>query len=185
MKPKNWPDKHIYSPESVGVNQHIEILRLAWTSDRLEGRVDCIEKKRAYPGIEIRKLGKGHPLAGEFGVFAKARIAVGTFLGEYVGEIHLLSQSSEERTFDWVIDCGNGFFWCIDSLKVANEMRLVNDFRGLGKGPNAALKRKVHRGFYYAGFETIRDVASGEEILVDYGPWWESTNQFFRAELPH
>ncbi|MBS0625800.1 MAG: SET domain-containing protein-lysine N-methyltransferase [Verrucomicrobia bacterium] len=183
MKPKNWPDKHIYSSESVGVNQHIELLRLAWAADRIEGRAACLEEKRVHKGIEIRRLGKDHPLTGQYGVFAKEKVAAGTFLGEYVGEVYLLNEG-QERTFDWVIPCGNGFCWCIDARTVANEMRLVNDYRGLGKEPNAALKRKSHRGFYYAGYETIRDVAAGEEILVDYGPWWESTNQFFRAELP-
>ena len=195
IRPKNWPEKFIYSSESVGIEIHIAMLRLALFSNRPEDRhkiTSCIEEKRAHPHIEIRKITprlsykgpKPHPLANlkgseghdQYGVFAKKKIHKHAALGEYVGEVCLLSYSSAEEKkdacFNWIVNWKNLGFLCIDSRKIANELAYVNDYRGLNDAPNAYLAWMINRGFYYLGYAALRNIEQNEEILIDYGNEW-------------
>lgn len=196
MIPKNWPGKHSYSPESVGAEIHIALLRLALYSDALEDRntiTPCIEEKKAHPSIEIRQITsrlfyqgpKPHPLADlkdsegrdQYGVFAKKKIPKGAPLGECVGEVSLLSLSAAKEkagsSYNWIVNWKNRVFLCIDSRKIANEMMYVNDYRGLQDAPNAYLAWMINRGFYYLGYAALRDIERNEEIVIDYGKEWE------------
>lgn len=190
--PKNWPGRWIYSPASVGVDAHIALLRLILSSTCQEDQnkiTPCIEEQKAHPHLEIRKITprlsyKGprpHPLAhlhafdGEKhrGLFAKKKIPKDTGLGEFVGEVRLLSYSAakgKSDTYNLIINWKNQYLVCIDSSKMANEMMCVNDYRGLQEAPNAHLKWMIHRGFYYCCYATSRDIEPDEEIVAYYGP---------------
>jgi hypothetical protein len=145
------------------------------------------EAIRVHPQLEIKKITpdlvyrgvKPHPLAGQdvfeghaqHGVFAKGKILGKTSLGEYVGEVYLSKsgmEKSEQRGFYcWHLLLKDTPIY-IYSGKWANELTFVNDFHGLGKEPNVVGKWMTYLGFYYFGYETTRDIASGEEILIDY-----------------
>jgi len=109
-------------------------------------------------------------------VFAQDAIPAETEIGEYVGEIALGKEAIEEAlpfkgVHCWKVPFGSIFLY-ISSERIANELAFVNDYRGIGREPNVRKKWILHRASYYFGFETIRDVKPGEELLVDYGKTW-------------
>jgi hypothetical protein len=189
LQPKNWPEKHHYSPESIGKETHIVLLRLALLSEDSDSILPCIEEKRAHPDLVIRKIDSQlsycgatpHPLAGlkdtkgreHYGLFAARSIPKGSALGEFVGEVTLLSRADAERqqklAYNFIIPLENQSFWCIDSDTIANEMMYVNDYRGLKDEPNTHLTRMAHRGIFYFVYATLREIEPNEEILVYYG----------------
>lgn len=187
MSPNNWPKKWIYSPESVGLDIHIDVLRLALCSNRPEDQNKitlCIEEKRVHPHLEIRKITprlfyKGpqpHPLADckdERGLFAKKKILKDEDLGEHVGKILFLNHSAAAKqigaSYNWIVNWKNQFFVCIHSQTIANEMMLINDYRGLQEAPNAHIKWMIHRGLPYFGYAASRDIEQDEEVVSDYG----------------
>ena len=191
-KPKNWPGRWIYSPESVGMDINIELLRLVLSATHQEDQykiTPCIEEKKVHPHLEIRKitprlLYKGprpHPLAHlmtidrqkHCGIFANKKIPKDTGLGEFVGKMRLLNYSSARGrtdTYNLIVNWKNQHLVCIDSRKIANEMMCVNDYRGLQEAPNAHFQWMVNRGFYYCCYATSRDIEPDEEIVSYYGP---------------
>jgi hypothetical protein len=200
--PKNWPGSFIYSPESVGKEIHIAVLRLALFSTSPEDQkkiTPCIEEKRVHPHLEIRKITsqlcyrgpRPHPLSNrliegrdQLGLFAKKKIPKEADLGEFVGEIHLLDSSSaldeKGNGYNWVINWKNQFFVCIDPRKTANELAFANDYRGLQNAPNVYSKWMINRGFYFFGFAASRDIERDEEIVIDYGSEWD---RIYRQKL--
>jgi len=193
-KPKNWPDRYTYSPVSAGEDLSIDLLRLPLISsnpDDVKKIVPVIEETRVHHHLEIRQITselsykgpKPHPLAKckiggqpQCGVFVKKKILQGEFLGEFVGQVTLLTpQAAGQKigaSFNWIVNWKNRFFWCIDSRVIANEMMIVNDYRGLQASPNGGLKWIVHRGLYYFGYAAHQDIEPDEEITVDYGKGW-------------
>ncbi len=164
------------------------LLRLLLQTEDYETITPCIEKKRAHPDLEIRKIDsqliyrgiKPHPLIDQkdskgrdqYGVFANRKIPKGSALGEFTGEVTLLSLAEAKRqnkiAYNYIIPLNNQNLWCIDSDTIANEMMYVNDYHGIQDAPNAHLTRMVNRGFAYFGYAALRDIEADEEIVVDY-----------------
>ena len=181
--PKNWPSGFRYSPVSIHLGISANMFRNLLSSPLPESKhriADCIERQNVHPHLEIRKISDiSHPLAGQHGVFSTAQIANGTELGEYVGEIFFGQESYEEPRCFKGVHCWRAIFGPftlnISSERIANELAFINDYRGLQKHPNVRAKWILHRGFYYFGFETARQIEPMEELLVDYGKTWEKT----------
>jgi hypothetical protein len=186
MLPKNWPSAFQYSPVPISQDLHENLLQryfLASSLDRKEA-----EEKRVHLDLEIQKISSDffyrnslHPLAGQdafeghaqHGVFATKRIAKGTPLGEYVGEVFLTKRGLTESAI------GQKGFYCwhllfkdlwihIYSGRIANELTFVNDFHGLAEKPNVRGQWRVSGGFYYFGYESMEEIEPKEEILIDY-----------------
>ena len=91
LTPKNWPTGFSYSPVSsyLGISENLFRHLLSSPVPENKHRIAvCIENQNAHPHLEIRKItDAAHPLAGQYGVFAKDKIPNETELGEYVGEI--------------------------------------------------------------------------------------------------
>lgn len=195
MKPRNWPKSFTYSPVSSCGDVHPSIFRqwLATGNPQDEHVISpCIEEARVHPHIRIKKITPGlrykgvspHPLCNsevfsghvQHGVFATKKIAKGVQLGEYVGEVLLSEESCKSSG-----GAGGLYCWrfsineiCVNiySRNLANELVFVNDFRGLQPHPNVSGKFIIHRGSYYFGYETLRDIEPQEELLIDYGQVW-------------
>ena len=177
--PENWPDEIEYSSESLALEVHPLILRSMLAVEE-EGFSDLIEEKRVHSGVEIRFLGKEHPIGAtktsfqraQRGLFATQNLEEGTDLGEYSGEMKIMSvgweQPSLKSHYYWVVRWRD-LYYVVDAMRYGNELAMVNDFRGIGKKPNVQGKMIVHRGHCYFGYGTITPIKKGEEILVDYG----------------
>jgi hypothetical protein len=130
-----------------------------------------------------------HPANGQCGLFAVKDLKPGTFILQYLGEIHvsvLPTTSTDSSTtvdphansnYDLSLDRELGLG--IDADKKGNEARFINDYRGIADKPNAEFKeiwdeRRKERGI---GIWVLpegksgkgKGVRKGEEILVSYG----------------
>lgn len=129
-----------------------------------------------------------HPANGQSGLFASKDLKPGTFILQYLGEIHASVTDSESvakdphasSDYDLSIDRELGIG--IDADKKGNEARFVNDYRGIAERPNAEFKEiwDVRRGERGMGVWVLperkdrngkgnKGIKRGEEILVSYG----------------
>jgi SET domain-containing protein len=154
-----------------------------------------------HPGhVVIKTISHAeHPAHGQFGLVAKKKIACGEMIIPYLGVIHhtLIPIDSEkdqpeesESDYDLSLlrlshaDPKNPFEGYhvsigIDAAEMGNAARFVNDFRGVGRFPNAEFKLGRGEGgelrmeIWALKGKGCADIAKGEEILVSYGKsWW-------------
>lgn len=173
MRPKYWPKEFTYSRESL-------LKDCDWFTLKLYLRCcfgqendpdvvsSLIAQGKVHPNIALALLKKPHPLAGERGVFATARIEKEVILGEFVGEISLTDAPKDLSKYACCLKLGDQFL-VIDPKTIANELAFVNDYRGLGKKPNVGVTWIPHGGSFHFGFKTICPIRAGQELLIDYG----------------
>ena len=193
LAPKNWPDGFVYARRCLSSQLHPCLLEEFIKTGREEdGEVisPLIERGLIHSHISLVKITPcmKHPLShstygkrAHYGVFASAAIDLGVELGEYVGELQVLSANWKHsfKDFDhaWTLEHGP-FLFVLNAKKVANELAFLNDYRGLGKEPNVKPKWVVHRGRYHLVFETIKRVRAMEELLIDYGEgYWKAASR--------
>lgn len=192
MKPRNWPKKMIYTPVTISTDVHQNLLDcMLSTGNPKDNEVTCpcLEEKRVYNGITIRKintnmktsLGSSHPLSGQYGAFATKTIEERSVLGEYGGEYLMQKEldgydvTRQKVVNTWELNI-NGFTIYLHSGRYANEISLVNDYRGINDQPNTYADWTIHRGRYYFTYIAKRKIFPSEEILVDYGNYWGIPN---------
>lgn len=187
MPPKLWPNRLTYAKESVSAEVNITFLRhylLTCTPEGAEKSSWMIKKKCVHPHLRIKKItDASHPLSGQktlkgyanLGIFAAKQICKGEEIGEYVGEIFVTSTEEKDAfakacrsEYSWVVKIHN-FFLTIDAQNIANELALVNDYRGLRSSPNVKMRPIIHEGVLYFGYIAVCDIQKGEEVLADYG----------------
>jgi hypothetical protein len=188
MCPKLWPISLSYARESISYEMNIHLLRQYLARDNVEDGLKqswVIEEKCIHPYLEIKKIQQPHPLCDQktrkghvnYGVFAAEKIDSGIELGEYVGEMWLRNSGYSINTmcdnlgssdYRWIIQV-NTFYVIIDAQNIANEMSLVNDYRGISSKPNVVMREIMHQGLVYYGYVTICEIQRNEEVLVDYG----------------
>lgn len=202
MFPRNWPNAFFYSPESIASEISIHLLRACYLScpRDLQNRIEpLLDLQQVHPHIEIRKITahlkyknhSAHPLAGrrtklgyiERGIFASHHIPKDTVLGEYVGEMFVIS--TNESFNEYLLRPISQYLWwlnfsrisiVIDAKNLANELVFTNDYRGIKDFPNTKARWIAHRGIYYFCYVTTCDVPGDEEILVDYGEeFWKNS----------
>lgn len=130
-----------------------------------------------------------HPACGQSGLFATKDLRPGTFILQYLGEVHAsLTQTQlpnstspidphADSDYDLSLDRELGIG--VDADTRGNEARFINDYRGIANKPNAEFKeiwdeRRQERGM---GVFVLREgksgkgngIRKGEEILVNYG----------------
>lgn len=195
--PEHWPDELCFSPKRVSFAIHPvlfeEMLFTGKESDRMVIH-PLIERGAIHPHVKLEKIThelhyRGphpHPLSGipyagraQYGVFATEEIAPGVDLGEYVGELEVMSMVPEEecfkQDFNWLLKNGS-FVYEIIANRWANEVVFVNDYRGLKEEPNVSAEMVVHRGLYYLVYRTVRPVEKGDELLTNYGEdYWNTS----------
>jgi hypothetical protein len=125
-----------------------------------------------------------HPACGQFGLFAARDLKPGTFILQYLGEIHappldmgMALDTHANSDYDLSLDREQGIG--IDANRKGNEARFINDYRGIAERPNAEFKevwdeRRKERGMGVWVLGEGRSgkgkgVKRGEEILVSYG----------------
>jgi len=127
-----------------------------------------------------------HPAVGQCGLFVAKDLKPGTFILQYLGEIHASPSVSEpatdvdphaESNYDLSLDREQGIG--IDADKKGNEARFINDYRGIAEKPNAEFKeiwdeKRKERGM---GVWVLpegksgkgKGIKKGDEILISYG----------------
>ncbi|KIN01296.1 hypothetical protein OIDMADRAFT_103915 [Oidiodendron maius Zn] len=125
-----------------------------------------------------------HPACGQSGLFAARDLKPGTFILQYIGEIHAPSPDGSltpdphaNSDYDLSLDREQGIG--IDAQRKGNEARFINDYRGIAEKPNAEFKevwdeeqKERGMGVWVLGEGKSgkgKGVKKGEEILVSYG----------------
>ncbi len=202
--PPNWPEELIFTPHCVSYDIHRtffdEILFTGREADR-QIISELIEKGEIHSHLKVERITpelhyrgvSPHPLSQssyvsrpQCGLFATEDIAEGIDVGEYVGQLQVMSDTgvlnSKEVEYTWLLKNGP-FVFEVNSKKWASEIALVNDYRGLAPRPNVTCGVCIHRGRYHLVYRSIKPILRGEEVLVNYGEgYWSSESR--RSLLP-
>jgi len=111
-------------------------------------------------------------------------------IGYYAGEIKYFKE--DDTCEDWnpyqLTPVPQGEYY-IDGQTIGNEMRFINDPRGL---PNTQANAKFYqsdrkiKGFYVSAVHALKDIKKGEEILVSYGDdYWEMLKEWYEKNHPY
>jgi hypothetical protein len=124
-------------------------------------------KRDHIHGVEIRQLPKGHPLAGEYGLFATRKFSKYDIIGEYVGKIvgknvggHYVAVLEDK---DYNESLG------IDAETTGNEMRFINSFLNVDFKANVIMKTAYVNMTPHIMIVCKEDIDIGDELLLDYG----------------
>ena len=121
------------------------------------------------PGVTPRRIDDPrHPCHGAFGLFAKRAWQPFEVVGEYVGRVrppdveghYVLALESDVPHLESL---------SIDAASVGNELRFVNDFRGVGHEPNVTFQSCTIASRPAQLLVVTKPVPTGGELLTDYG----------------
>lgn len=122
---------------------------------RIVGRID---------GVEPRLCPEGHILAGQYGLFATKKFDVFDVIGEYTG---VVSRENSDYCADLhglrTDDCLG-----VDSKNEGNELRFMNDNRGIADSYNVDFKRCFIDTYPRILVVCTKPIEEGEEILTHY-----------------
>ena len=159
--PKNWPSSSEITYKNTVTYQ-------GTTSDAMKTHHTL--KDFVY----IKKISdKTHPLYGQFGVFAKKGFQQYDIVAQYTGNLVRSDLSKDYRGSPYTA------FLCesydINADRSGNETRFINDYRGIQKKPNVALRTGIVNKKPVVLFICSKDISPGDEILTDYGTqYWEA-----------
>jgi SET domain-containing protein len=105
------------------------------------------------------------------GLFASTYLKKNFMIGKYVGE--LISHSPRDQSYLYYVGHIHGNVYYIDAKDYGNEMRYINDFRGIAERANVMFKRQItnNKDQFKVDVSVIslRDIECDEELLIDYG----------------
>lgn len=182
--PKNWPPSPPYLTTPTYskslTSTHLSALRTK------PSNISDIPANTARGPCQLVKItpisSPSHPASGQSGLFATKDLKPGTFILQYIGEIHAPPQDATkdphaESNYDLSLDREHGIG--IDADQKGNEARFINDYRGIAEKPNAEFKevwdeRRKEKGM---GVWVLpegksgkgKGIRKGEEVLVSYG----------------
>jgi hypothetical protein len=186
--PKNWPQGKpylttpLYSPSLTPT--HLSALRIR-PKDIPE--IPANTPKGPCSHVKVTPITTpSHPANGQAGLFATKDLKPGTFVLQYLGELHTSTSASTgaadphaDSDYDLSLDRELGIG--VDAANSGNEARFVNDYRGIAEKPNAEFReiwdaRRQERGMGVwvlpegkANTRKGKGIRKGEEILVSYG----------------
>ncbi len=192
--PKNWPPgvsyltNPAYSPTLL--SPHLASLRTKPIDIK---EIPPNTPKGPCSLVKITSITtSSHPANGQSGLFATKDLKPGTFILQYLGEVHATpfshpGTSSEpeakkydphaKSNYDLSLDREMGIG--IDADRRGTEARFINDYRGVADKPNAEFKEIWDVGRKERGMGVWvlpegksgkgKGIKKGEEILVSYG----------------
>src|SRR5450830_595677 len=142
--------------------------------------------------VEIKVPLDDGPLRGD-SLFSRREIGKFTVLGPYAGTLHVDNQSLRKEIRKHGETPVLRYLWAtksdsrsVSGLTHGNVLRLMNTARlpgaaeNLGKNNVAAVQIGKNLTFYVA----LRDIKTGEELLIDYGPSYAPQGKLIKQELP-
>ncbi|KAI2499583.1 hypothetical protein MHU86_3379 [Fragilaria crotonensis] len=117
-------------------------------------------------GVEMRQLDESHLLAGQTGLFAATCFVQCDIVGEYCGEV---VPSMHGREYKAVLEENATFPLGVDSQRYGNECRAINHYENIAALPNVVMKTCYVDQLPRLMIVCKRDIAIGEEFLLDYG----------------
>lgn len=104
------------------------------------------------------------------GVRTTAPLSAGTCVGLYACHVYE-SQEEEDSSSQFIMSPDDGTSVVYDAKGVGNEMRFINDYRGIAKQNNVCMAERVIICEWVTArpIVTTKDIQAGEELLLDYG----------------
>jgi hypothetical protein len=190
--PKNWPPNLPYlTTPSYSPSITPEYLSNLRARPNNAISIPPNTPKGPSPLVKITSItAPSHPANGQHGLFAAKDLKPGTFILQYLGEIHIsLPPTSETSQSSTAIDPHTNSNYDlsldremrigIDADKRGNEARFINDYRGIAERPNAEFRevwdeRRKERGMSVwvlpeGKSKQGKGIKKGDEILVSYG----------------
>ena len=182
--PKNWPPSIPYLTAPVH-SKGLSPTHLSSLRTRPKGTFDISANTPKGPSqlVRITPISTAsHPAIGQRGLFATKDLKPGTFVIQYLGEIHASTPEAHSdphahSDYDLSIDREHGIG--IDAANMGSEARFINDYRGVAEKPNAEFReiwdeRRKERGMAVCVLREGKSgkgkgIRKGEEILVSYG----------------
>ncbi|KAF7320016.1 hypothetical protein MKEN_00785600 [Mycena kentingensis (nom. inval.)] len=131
MAPPNWPiDRVAYISNYVYHKSCTQATR----NFVQKGTPDADCGQAAKVAIQ-RIQDKAHPAFGQLGLFAAKKIGPKCRIIDYLGEVH--EDERPESDYDLCLVRSEAMSVGVDSSRMGNESRCVNDFRGIAEKPNA------------------------------------------------
>lgn len=174
--PENWPPNIQYIRRNIN--------QMEWNNIRSHSKNIPINSDENYnfvpthSFVQIQKLPPNHvaydPVNG-YGLFSIRIIQKDDLLGEYVGII-LSSNEKHNYKSDFFMnrnltEIHPEFGTLIDAMEAGNEMRFINDYRGISNESNCYCIKENGRIFIRAK----NTIEPGKEILLNYGHnYWYS-----------
>lgn len=118
-------------------------------------------------GVQVKVLSDDHKLCGQKGLFATQEWEQFDIVGEYVGRI-IDNYTSNAYVAD-LYRSDNGSNLGIDALNSGNELRYINDYRGIKDKPNCKISKATIDRKPVILIVIIDKIEEGEELLMDYG----------------
>jgi hypothetical protein len=189
--PKNWPSYISYLTTPI-YSKLLSSIQLSSIRTRPNDAFDVPANTPKGPCklVKITPISTpAHPANGQSGLFVTKDLKAGTFILQYLGEIHVSPASPTSPNADASLDPhahsdynlsldrehGIG----IDAAKMGTEARFINDYRGIADRPNAEFReiwdeRRKERGMAVCVLREGKSgkgkgIRKGEEILVSYG----------------
>ena len=127
--------------------------------------------------LKIVKIkNKKHPCYGEYGLYMGEDVEKGVALLDYAGKVNVVvgeetDTSKSSYLLNIFTDEEQGVYVDIDASRAGNESRFINDFHGTGLTANSQFWPYFDpvTGEKRMAIKTIKPIAAGAEILVDYG----------------
>lgn len=170
--PEGWPRTLQYTNQLLWneVPDECQFLR-----DKIADPTSVRRPKRLKIAIiQNRK----HPCHGEGGLYAGEDIEKGTFLIDYAGHVSItLGDEHDTNKSSYLLNLFHSeehmLYIDVDAARAGNEARFLNDFHGVpgADAPNCQFwpYYDTVTGEKRIGIKTIREVTTGQELLVDYG----------------
>ncbi|KAF4630171.1 hypothetical protein G7Y89_g7974 [Cudoniella acicularis] len=143
--PKNWPPEIRYLTSSTYTTLNVDQI----ASLRLYNKdfVSFSAPEGPCSLVRITPITSlPHPALGQSGLFAASNLAPGTFILQYLGEVHVSRDNSSSTTLDpharsdYDLSLDRELGLGIDAERAGNEARFINDYRGIAERPNAEFK---------------------------------------------
>ena len=120
-------------------------------------------------GVEMRLLEAPHLLAGQFGLFAARPFSQFDIVGEYCGEVVPATNNKQNWEYQARLEDKDVFPLGVDAEHRGNECRAINHFENIGEEANVIMKICYVEELPRVIILCKRDLAIGEEFLLNYG----------------
>jgi transcription elongation factor Elf1 len=148
----------------------------------------AVSKKVAPREITIRN----HPAYNRSGeamqLQATADINTDEYIGTYGGKLLFVDADGESDWSPYQMAPDATATYYIDAVEIGNELRYINDCKGVGsKTPNVGFfqSRRKFRGYFMTEVYAIKPIKAGEELLVSYGEeYWGLLKKWYEEKHP-
>jgi hypothetical protein len=119
-------------------------------------------------GVEVRILDEPHILAGQTGLFAARPFRQYDFVGEYCGEV-VPAGNPQSKFYQADLEEKELFPLSVNGQRSGSECRAINHYENIADAPSVVFSICYVEEFPRLMIICKKDIAVGEEILLDYG----------------